>query len=755
MTSQESFELVIGSQDITNLEAFDNSSGWKLKGSFKPGLYKFKAIFQYSKDIKERFFTDLPAGNDNKKLITTGPWNYSPHKSTMVTPLLRFELDGEHIHDLWMEVPSTRELQKCRVQGFGAFLIEEDKEHSFSLLTYKEDPVSLLSIEIIDDDRLPQGSLDKIILPESKADLFVSEKDRKMLLTRAGTTHKEIWQKIEKLLENISEAEKVPSRNKDGIERLASFDWILLHSFTAWLKNDCEHFEKALPEVEKIMAEPRWLSMRCSESGTYKNSYGCDNDRPQAENIFILCIFLRWCTDFIDAELKKRIEKKILYHSEILYQVSIFNLTELAGAFAEGHHIGTMFGFRIAGITLAHKYDQARKYTKWGRILYEKTLSHTTTDGSWSNGAMWDRNLTYMIWYGSLWKDWTGEDLLSGNPFIENTSHYRKMISMQNITDCIDSASHRRGGGNWQLDFLSSMHNDPHLQFMADSTRDEDITNYMKPYSSRFLWEFLFNDKSIESKVTDEIPQTVKFPDSGYVIYRDAWYNDEAHIFTHASPVLQYDTIHKEPLEWIPRVNFRPIISEGEIVFYHGKTAVLETFSPGYYLKTENFNTITIAGDGQLDQGRTFPERKYNYITENIVEHRSGKDSLYVKLQLAPYYRAEFKIISIIREIKYSNNILTVIDTMKGEEKLPWQINWVTPLSISKYGNNFLGKSEKEDKKQFTFEFKSDSDFSLTNTQLDFVSSYVPTAENQLPNRLTIDIDEPCREFSIVTKIIG
>lgn len=737
-----------------NPRLFLEAGKWVFSGDCRIGLHKFRLVFKHPPELTDDFFVDYEIEDD--RVARTGPWNYSPRLARMATPLIRCVFNGVHVHDLWLEIPSAVELERRELRGYGAVLVEREGPQRIEFSCRRPQEISLVDFEIATDDRYapeicPEGSL-----PLKKAKLFVDDDDRARLLERAELSS--TWRKIERLLANRGKPERVPSRNVDGVERMAPFDWIVLHSFRAWLRGDRRNYLRAKPEVERLLRQERWCSMACGPEDTYKSAYGCDNDRPQGESIFALCLFLRWCEGFLDEKLKRRVERKILRHGEIMAQVSMFNLTELAGSCVDSHHLGMAFGLRMAGITLAHKYRRCRWHARWGRMIYEKTLRHLPADGTYDRAWSYDRCQTYHLWHAWLWRDWTGEDLLARSPFFPESLKYRNMVAMNESFDALDFDSHRRGGVAWIFDFMAAKYGDGALARIADRRRDEDITGYMKPYSSRWLWEFLL-EKEAEpvkrSKPTtrEADPTAAFFPDKGALFWRDGRKRPCRHLFVSAAPAALPGAACDWGERWLPRINYKTIVGEGRVVLFDGETGILDLTQAGYLLRTENHSAIDATTIAQLDQGRAMTGRKNALFDTGLRSWNADGNEVTCLLDLARYYPEELNAKTLTREIRCDRERFVALDVAESSEARNWRVHWISSLALKLESDDTVVGVCRQSGRKYRFSFASSKPFKVTVDRPEIVASYVPGIDQDKMNRVTVTVKRPESRFHLTTEI--
>ncbi|MCJ7752593.1 MAG: DUF4962 domain-containing protein, partial [Armatimonadetes bacterium] len=358
--------------------------------------------------------------------------------------------------------------------------------------------------------------------------LFFSRQDIPKLRAQAGTTHREIWEPIQKLVDERADSSPLPSAPdhrtlgdyREGANQLLPFAFAYV-----------------------ITGEPRYFELTRRHLLTYaKWTHWGDEDSVGGHDLgfhhmlMFNAIAYDWLYNDLSEADRETIGVNLAKRAQESYEVSMRTAdpqsTWWTHSYIQNHHWINHSALGVAALAL--EGEDPRIQTWLDDAVYHMAGAHSLfegiADGSWHEGLPYQSyGLTMSLVFLHNLRQLTGQDLIP-HTYYRNFAYWR----LYNILPGSERFALSYGGFTW--DWGSTSYHPPQLlRFVASEYRNghaewaaqQDLTDIGR--ASR-IWsapwqvlEFLYYDPTVQAEPPHDLPLARTFPDLAGVIWRTGW----------------------------------------------------------------------------------------------------------------------------------------------------------------------------------------------------------------------------------------
>jgi len=425
-----------------------------------------------------------------------------------------------------------------------------------------------------------------------------------------------------------------------------------------------------LTEEEEYFANSqRWIEALLS----IKNWGNEDGNLLRAAWCVGLAIEYDWLYDYLDDELKEKIEKRLLYEG------SIIKKTAAKYRALSNHLLIETSALGIIGLVLLKQNEEAKIYLNQADEWANYIISYAPADGAWGEGILyWQYGLRYFLIFLKSAEAAGYKNYFENYDWLKQTGYFPIYFSLPTEKTQVVNFSDSPSEVNipaFILHFLASKYNNGYFQFFGNKLKAKG--------KDKFSWMDLIEyDQNITPNNINTLPTLHHFHDMGFVMMRSDWGKSATVIGFRCGPAAGHRN-QSSPLRLKyhgfgpghehPDINSFSIFSKGEWL----------AIDPGYtYLKeTRNHNTIIVNKFGQAGSNGKwldYLEFESREPAPEILMVESNNIYDYVIGDAGNIYVDQAEIKTFRRHLLFLKpNILIVADELEArkDSDFEWLIN--------------------------------------------------------------------------------
>ncbi len=511
-------------------------------------------------------------------------------------------------------------------------------------------------------------------LPVSYPRLLFSKEQLSLLKKQKHTTHKEIWQKIEKLLNNQSIPFKLTPESKtlDGPERLNEMDRVVVNAFHALLSQEKASINKALHAWEHLLdlaLSPQYEPMNI--------------DTQSGECLFTLCIGYDWLYDHLPEKIKAANKQKLFQVADKVWQHLGYNRYD----YGQAHFLGCSHGLLAFSFLFWQEHPRAMEWIKYLVAVFKHVIKMLPQDGFYPHGInLWIYEHTFLLRYLELLKQCTGIDLWSESRYWLNASLFRwaslSPDKKHGIT--FGDPQYRVSGDAWMHYLIASRTGSNQAQWLAKHLEPVETgsVDFRNTPPRRRVWEYLFFNHDIKSKPANK--NTFYFPDGGQIFWKDIVHHKNITATFRSGSML--GSQRQQWGEWSGYGHSDP--AQGAFLICDDNDLFICGPGPVYKRETGLHNTVTLNGCGQIGDKMVWaPEFIPDRHFPTTVQEKSTKHTERVHTDLTHIYPDHLGLIKFHRDFIYLKpDVFLIYDQIEldKERHIEWNIHSYSPIEMIK-----------------------------------------------------------------------
>ncbi len=519
-------------------------------------------------------FRPFREGNtpDDPDAPLTGPWDYI--NDGFVVPVADVYLDGDYLHQTWIDLPGIASLERGGVETSFAFWTREAGEHEVRVKFDAED--GRLRAEDFEpavlrqDERKP---IQRVGLREKLKGrhprLFFAEDNLPRLRREKDSTHKKIWQGIQNQIERVEEKldESPHFSSAEPLDRRAFL--ARAYAFLNAVEPRKERADRALASALAICEAETWGPTMT------KGHMNCDNDMHAGQFLYVLCCVYDWLYGHVDPDKLDILRDKIVHHARLLYEFAVFQRDYWPTGYIQNHCTASLHGLGAAGLLFLGEEPDAQAWADWTRRSFDGTLELFSLDGA-GLSLEYTFGLCFTLRYTELLLYATNENLYAQGCFHRVFEHYQYLVSPHAYSNHV---------------ILANRTGNPRQQAMVE--------RYIEKVDHHSPGTFL-SYRPFPGRDPYDLPLCKHFDDCGWVVMQDRWDRKKrVKMLFHCGPIFGHSVFEKAR-----RYNFAHGLPgmAGILVEYKGLRLICG--SQGSYRKeTRQLNCVTVDGQGQWGDG--------------------------------------------------------------------------------------------------------------------------------------------------------
>ncbi len=500
-----------------------------------------------------------------------------------------------------------------------------------------------------------------VSLPQSRTEshpfLLLNPGTVSGLSSAAGTTHRDLWQKIVGLIGNWGlPFEKTPeSKAVDGPERLSHEDRVLLSAFVALLEPNPESRERALLAFREYLRETRRPDFEPLRI-----------DTQAGEVLFVLSLAYDWLWHLLPAGDRQEAREWLWNVAEVCWAHLGYERRD----YAQAHYLGCGLGLLAFSFLFWNDHPHAQEWAAHLRGAMDCILALLPEDGSYPHGInLWIYETSFLLRWVELIRICTGEDLWQ-NPALHRLSDFRAATlspdGLYGIT--MGDPQYRVGGDSWCHYLIAARTGSPLSQRLAKTLGDlsHEGVDFRNVPPRRRVYEYLFYDPAVPA--TEDLRRTTWFGDTGQICLRS-----DASLFTFRSgPPLGRQRY--EQGEYGGYGHSDP--ANGSFLLYRNGAFAVSGPGPVYRRDSSLHNIMTIDGQGQIgDSAVWMPDFVPPDRLAEIPEKQDDGRRVLLSAELANSYLPHLKVESYRRAVAVEiDRFILGVDAIRC--RVPHSLEW-------------------------------------------------------------------------------
>lgn len=472
------------------------------------------------------------------------------------------------------------------------------------------------------------------------------------------TTKKKLWESTRISADNFIMSESL-NKIKPTNEFRYSGETIPALALAYLLLDDDKYLTYSLKWIEALLSIPNWGND--------------DGNLLRASWSIGLALEYNWLYNYLDDELKERIQNRLLYEGEIIKETASKYRALSNHLLIETSTLG------IIGLVLSQENKESEKLLEQADDWAKYIIRYAPEDGSWGEGILyWQYGLRYFLIFLESAESVGYNNYYSDYDWLKKTGYFAINFLLPtskpqviNFSDC----SSQTKIPAYIFYHLASKYNNGHFQFMGNKMLNKD--------SYRYSWMDLIQyNSNITSADIKNLPTLRHFEDTGFITMRSDWSNDATVIGFRCGPAVGHR--NQSDSTRISNFGFGPGHGHPDVnsfsLFANGTWLAID---PGYTYKkeTRNHNTVVVNNYGQVGEGgkwldyMAFESREpapsvLKVESNNIFDYVIGDaGNLYDDKANLKYFRRHLLFLK--------PNILLVADELvtKSESNFEWLLN--------------------------------------------------------------------------------
>lgn len=417
--------------------------------------------------------------------------------------------------------------------------------------------------------------------------LLITGDDIPLLRSRARSSHRPHWDRIQALLASPALPAEVTTESKvpPGPERLRPEDRAVLAAFVAVLDPSTPSQRSALAALRTFVTDTRRPDFEPWEI-----------DTQSGEMLFLLCLLYDWMHDVIPQDEREALRGWLWSRAERVREHLSPGRTDLAQA----HYLGCGLGLLAFACLFHGDHPRAAAWLAECRGALDTILSMLPEDGFHPHGTnLWIYEYGFLLRWVEIIRVCTGDDLWD-LPHWATASAFRS-ATMSPDGRCgitFGDPQFRVGGDAWCHYLIAARTGSGRAQATADILVDapHDGIDFRNVPPRRRVYEFLFHDPRVAGE--GRPPVVDHFADGGQVTVRTGRERSGVFSFRAGPPIgaSRYTAGerggygHADPCS-------------GSFLWYAGGSLLVAGPGPVYRRDSSLHNIVTINGRGQIGDG--------------------------------------------------------------------------------------------------------------------------------------------------------
>lgn len=557
---------------------------------FRLNDYPFERHFCYMRPrhspaavVLPRKFVDMEFASEPPG-IAVGPW--PGWRGIPPMPEVKLRCGSEEVAARYNFWGDERETRQVRLIALIAIADETPREITVHCSDARLQPVAVEIYSSAKPHAVPMPVKLRPQLENTHPCLLFSPADLAELRKRHQGTHFDIWQKIEKLLDNWHlPFELTPeSKTLSGPERLNDMDRVVLASFHALITEDHTSLQRAQKSFDDFLQralQPDYEPMRI--------------DTQAGECLFTLSLAYDWLWPKLDESARVRNRDKLFEIAEQVWAHLGYERED----YAQAHFVGCSHGLLAFSFLFWNEHPRAQEWAAYLRGAFECVLRMLPEDGFFPHGInLWIYEHTFLLRYLELFRHCAGENLWERNSYWKNASQFRQasLSPDAQLGVTFGDPQFRVSGDAWMHYLIAARTQSSAAQALGDALSDQPTAgvDFRSVPPRRRVWEYLFHEPGLISSPARQTQ--FHFWDGGQFFWRLGKQNNEALLTFRAGAPLGLRRY--EHGEWSGYGHSDPC--QGSFLLAQADKLLLCGSGPVYRRDTLLNNTITIAGRGQI-----------------------------------------------------------------------------------------------------------------------------------------------------------
>jgi len=357
-----------------------------------------------------------------------------------------------------------------------------------------------------------------------------------------------------------------------------------------FITNDSRYLNHAVLWIDAYVAYKDW---------------GKNQDLVNAHALFAMSLAYDWLYDDLGKIRRNKVQKKILRHANIFYNLIINKNIWWAKTVLQNHNYTNVMALAIAGVSLYGECAEAEKWLAVAEINFKKVSAALSPDGATHEGVgYWGYGTSSLLSYIFAVDSISPNKSLVDSKYMQNTANYRLHMSLPGFRENAnysDSLNFEWHGPGYVLRGLSSLYRDPVSQWLAENIENarsnKKPTNWLEP--AKYSWrDLVWYDSSIGHVSAETLTNFTFFDNLGLYVYRTDWSDSASWLLFKVGPPQGW---HAYKNGWFADSHIHPDI--GQLLFYAEGKWLLRDDSYVDLKLTENHNVILVNEYGQHGEG--------------------------------------------------------------------------------------------------------------------------------------------------------
>ncbi|RIK79568.1 hypothetical protein DCC62_05305 [candidate division KSB1 bacterium] len=618
--------------------------------------------------ILPRRFVDMEFASEPPG-IEVGPW--PGWRGIPALPEVKLHCGSDEVEARYNFWGDERETGQVRLIALVAISDESPQEIEIRCTDDRLQPVAVEIYSSAKPHAVPMPVKLRSQLENTHPRLLFSPADLAELRKRHQGTHFDIWQKIEKLLDNWHLPFELTPESKTlaGPERLHDMDRVVLAGFHALITQAEASRRRAQASFDDFLQralQPDYEPMRI--------------DTQAGECLFTLSLAYDWLWPNLDESARARYRDKLFEVAERVWAHLGYERED----YAQAHFTGCSHGLLAFCFLSWNEHPRAQEWAAYLRGAFECVLQMLPEDGFFPHGInLWIYEHTFLLRYLELFRHCAGENLWERNAYWKNASQFRQasLSPEAQLGVTFGDPQFRVSGDAWMHYLIAARTQSPAAHALGDALSEQPTAgvDFRSVPPRRRVWEYLFYEPQLISSPARHTH--FYFPDGGQFFWRLGEKNNESVLTFRAGAPLGLRRY--EHGEWSGYGHSDPC--HGSFLLAQADKLLLCGSGPVYRRDTRLNNTITIDGRGQVgDSAPWAPEFVPPDRFARITDFRRDETLQWIEADLTSSYLDFLGVESLVRRLYLLRPSLFIIHDrieLKHERELQWNLHTYGEIS--------------------------------------------------------------------------
>ncbi|MCL4705448.1 heparinase II/III family protein [bacterium] len=612
--------------------------------------------------ILPRRFVDMEFASEPPG-IEVGPW--PGWRGIPALPEVKLHCGSDEVEARYNFWGDERETGQVRLITLVAISDESPQEIEIRCTDDRLQPVAVEIYSSAKPHAVPMPVKLRPQLENTHPRLLFSSAALADLRKRRQRTHFDIWQKIEKLLDNWHLPFELTPESKTlaGPERLNDMDRVVLTGFHALITQAEASRRRAQASFDDFLQralQPDYEPMRI--------------DTQAGECLFTLSLAYDWLWPNLDESARARYRDKLFEVAERVWAHLGYERED----YAQAHFVGCSHGLLAFSFLFWNEHPRAQEWAAYLRGAFECVLQMLPEDGFFPHGInLWIYEHTFLLRYLELFRHCAGENLWERISYWKNASRFRQASlspdAQRGVT--FGDPQFRVSGDAWMHYLIAARTQSPAAHALGDALSEQTTAgvDFRSVPPRRRVWEFLFYEP--QANTLQDRQTHFYFPDGGQFFWRLGEKNKESVLTFRAGAPLGLRRY--EHGEWSGYGHSDPC--HGSFLLAQADKLLLCGSGSVYRRDTLLNNTITIDGRGQVGDSAPWapefmPPDRFACITNSYREETLE----WIEADLTASYLDFLGVQHLTRRLYVLPPSLFIIHDrieLKDERELQWNMH--------------------------------------------------------------------------------